>query len=516
MDDMKTESLVPRNEFLEAEKPHRNQGIPKLTQRVDVLEFKESSARMRAQGRFAWGCFCAGVAIVLAGCATSGERRAWQELEQTQRVDQSTLGASLQPADVVHGERLTDYLQHVMRHNPRLLAAFNEWKAALERIPQARALPDPELSFGYFISQIDTRADPRGEAYGLSQMFPWFGKLKLSGDVALEAALAAGQRYEAERLELFERVANEYYEYYYAHRSIEVAEANLELANHLVEIARARFRTDAGAHVDVIRAQVELGRADDRLRSLRDIEGSVRANLNAALGRPAEAALSGAPVRGDLEFERGLIEAPDQEWIVRAREENPELLALQHEAASRENSVRLARRNYFPDLRFGIEYSRNIEARMARMDAGGRDMLMGTVMVNLPIWPEKYGSAIREARAMRDAAELTLEDRRLQVEASLKRALYEFRDAERRIDLYANTLLPMARQSLQVSETTYRAADGRGSFLEVIEAQRVLLEFELAHERALTDRFQRLGEIQRLIGGFIRRGSVEAGRKFDE
>jgi outer membrane protein, heavy metal efflux system len=446
------------------------------------------------------------MALVLAGCATSGEREArwaWQEIE---RLDHPSLRAS-SFADQIPGGSLREYLHYAIGHSPALAASFNEWKAALERVPQARALPDPELSFGYFISQIDTRADPRGEAYGLSQMFPWFGKLKWSGDAALEAALAAEQRYEAERLELFERVATAYYEYYYIHRSVGVTEAYLELAKHLAEISRARFRTDAAAHQDVIRAQVELGRADDRLRSVRDVEGAVRANLNAALGRPAEAPLPPPPSPEELEFEPGLLEDPDWKWLARARETNPELLALEHEAASREYSVRAARRNYIPDLRIGIEYSRNAEARMARMDGGGRDMLMGSVMVNLPVWPEKYSSAIREAKAMRDAAAMALEERRLQTEASLKRALYEFRDAERRIDLYANTLLPMARQSLQVTETTYRTGNGRGTFLDVLEAQRVLLEFELASERALADRFQRLAEVERLVGRFVRRGT---------
>ena len=35
--------------------------------------------------------------------------------------------------------------------NLRLEAAFLEWKAALERAPQARALPDPRFTYRYFI-----------------------------------------------------------------------------------------------------------------------------------------------------------------------------------------------------------------------------------------------------------------------------------------------------------------------------------------------------------------------------
>ena len=86
----------------------------------------------------------------------------------------------------------------------------------------------------------------------------------------------------------------------------------------------------------------------------------------------------------------------------------------------------------------------------------------------------------------------------------VKMALYELRDAARKIDLYRDTLLPKARQSLRASETAFRA--GTVAFLDVIDTVRILLDFELSYERALADRAQSLAKVEMLIGRELPRG----------
>jgi hypothetical protein len=68
---------------------------------------------------------------------------------------------------------LEDYLAYGALNNPGLQAAFQEWQAALERIPQVRALPDPRLTFAYLIREVETRVGPRqakiGSGFGSGQ-----------------------------------------------------------------------------------------------------------------------------------------------------------------------------------------------------------------------------------------------------------------------------------------------------------------------------------------------------------
>jgi len=111
---------------------------------------------------------------------------------------------------------------------------------------------------------------------------------------------------------------------------------------------------------------------------------------------------------------------------------------------------------------------------------------------------KKYRAGERQARARYRALLQERSDQENRLEADVKLALYKYRDAERKIDLYKNTLTPKAEQLLQVNIQTYKA--GKGTFLDVIDAARTILDFQLAYERAFADRAQRLAELEMLVG----------------
>ena len=85
---------------------------------------------------------------------------------------------------------------------------------------------------------------------------------------------------------------------------------------------------------------------------------------------------------------------------------------------------------------------------------------------------------------------------RLRTELSL--AVFEYRDAERRIELYRNSLVPKAETALAVAQQAY--AEGRADFAAWVDAQRTLLEFRLMAERAMADREIALADIGCCIG----------------
>jgi len=92
--------------------------------------------------------------------------------------------------------------------------------------------------------------------------------------------------------------------------------------------------------------------------------------------------------------------------------------------------------------------------------------------INIPLWHEKYASGVREARRRHMAAMQQRREKANSLSSRLKMALYGFRDAERKIS----------------------------SFTDLIDAQRILLEFALSYERALADKYQSLAELEMLVG----------------
>jgi outer membrane protein TolC len=327
----------------------------------------------------------------------------------------------------------------------------------------------------------------------------------LAGAVARQEAEVARQRYEAARLELFYRVKDAYYEYYYLARQTEVTEAVAELVKRLEEVVRTRYAAGAAKHPDLIRAQLELGRLEDRVSSLRDLRASAAARLNAVLGRPAQTSVpwpKESPARSRLT-------ADDDALLARAAAANPELAVLGAEVERDRKAVRLARQNYWPDFMIGADYIFTDKAKGAMpVEESGKDPVAVTVGLSLPIWFGRYRAAEREARDRLRGAELVRSDRENAVTARLKMVLFEVRDAERKIELYGRTLIPKAKESLVVTETAYRA--GKANFLDLIDAERVLLDFQLSCERALASHAQRLGELEMIVGQPVPTDAVPA------
>ena len=436
--------------------------------------------------------------MVALGCAHGAGRSALDDLARMEITSGYAPESRKLPAlDEAAG--LNEYLQYAALNNPGLEAAFNRWKASLERVPQATSLPDPRFTYQYYIEQVETRVGPQRQSVAVSQTFPWFGKLKLRGDVALAAANAEKARYETAKLKLFYRVKAAYHELAYLGRAVAIVRENRDLAKYIERVARKRYEGDVGTHRDVIRAQVELGKLEDHLLAVIALRGPVTARLNAALNRPINTELAW-PARPPADG----ISATDKQIIAWLGEASPELKALEHEIAKHQHAVDLAKKNYYPDITLGLTYIDTGSARMAGVRDSGKDPVIAMASINLPIWYAKYRAADREARARLRAAVLQRTDKENSLGSDAKMILYRFRDAGRKIDLYRDTLVPKAKQSLKATQTAY--SSGKASFLDLIDTQRILLEFQLSYERALTDRAQRLAEIEALVGRKITDG----------
>jgi outer membrane protein TolC len=187
----------------------------------------------------------------------------------------------------------------------------------------------------------------------------------------------------------------------------------------------------------------------------------------------------------------------DKELLAWLGEANPEIKAMELDAEKERKGISLARKQIIPDVTLGFEWIDTGKGPQGVSDSG-KDPLIANASVNLPIWYEKYKAAEREARARFLDAQHRLADRRNNLAAELQLALYNYRDAERKIDLYGNTLIPKGEESLKTTVAAYRT--GQLDFLSLIDAQRILLEFQMSNERALVNRAKHVAEIEKLTG----------------
>jgi cobalt-zinc-cadmium efflux system outer membrane protein len=195
------------------------------------------------------------ILALVVGCASPPERQTGDRLQLADPrlswlAETSPTASVWEKPTLTEQSTLDDYLSYAALNNAGLEAAFNRWKAELEKVPQVRTLPDPRFSYGYFIQSVETRTGPQRQRFELAQTFPWFGKLRLKGDAALAAANAAQQQYEAAKLRLFYRVKDAFYEYYYLGRAITVAQDNVELLRQVEKVARTKYESGTALYAD--------------------------------------------------------------------------------------------------------------------------------------------------------------------------------------------------------------------------------------------------------------------------
>ena len=433
-------------------------------------------------------------AFVLAtACATVQQKQAFSEWNEEARKWTRSDVEDVDLPELDENASLDDYMLYAMLNNPGLRAAFDRWKAALDKVGPAQTLPDPRFTYANYIREVETRVGAQEHKFGLTQTFPWFGTLDLRGDIALQAAHAEHQRYEAAKLDLMYRVKNIYYEYGYLAETINITKDNLSLLTYLEGVARTKYKSGAGLQSAVIKAQVELGKLEDRLYSLQDLTRPIAAKLNVMLNRPSNIPI---PVPKGLPQEKHPF--VDEDLFALLRGNNPNLKAFDYVMSKEDLAIQLAGKNYFPDMTLGVDYIDTASRSDANPIDNGKDPIVAMLSVNLPIWQQKY-----DAKARRRAVVSDKKEKENLLIADLEMALFGLREADRKIDLYRDTLLPKAEQSVRVTEFAFTA--DKATFLDLIDSQRILLGFQLEHKRALADRAQRLAEIEMLTGGEMAR-----------
>ena len=141
-----------------------------------------------------------------------------------------------------NAQTLEDYFQIAAENNPGLLAKYKNFEAAMQRVAQVSSLPDPNLSFGYFISPVETRVGPQQARFSLTQMFPWFGTLSAQENAASLLAEAKYQEFLDARNKLYYQVSASYFPLYELEKLISIEVENQRILSSYKEIATVQFQ----------------------------------------------------------------------------------------------------------------------------------------------------------------------------------------------------------------------------------------------------------------------------------
>jgi outer membrane protein, heavy metal efflux system len=411
--------------------------------------------------------------------------------------------ASSESADPFAGVEQLDratLVAAVLKRNPDLEAARAAWEAAVQRVPQARSLMDPELSYGIAPLSVFSDDAPFGNVVEARQMLPYPGTLRLRGEAAEARAAAERQRIEQVRLELARMAADLLYDLYLVERSLAINAEHVRLLEELKESATTRYASGLVPQQVPLQAEVELTHLVHRDVTLGTARSLVTARLNALLHRPPASPLP-PPAPGAAGWPAAPAEAPHAHaaagdparhhaLVERALAARPELAAAAAEVEARRLERELAGLEGKPDFGVMGTYSSMWRETEHRWMVG--------VSVRLPVWRERIAAVEAEAEAELAAAaarQAALADR---VAAEVAQAADLYAEMSHVVELYESRLMPVAYDQLRAARSGFES--GQVDFIAVVEAEKNLRTVELGFEEARTDRHRRLAALERALG----------------
>jgi outer membrane protein, heavy metal efflux system len=379
---------------------------------------------------------------------------------------------------------LPDLIWEALKNNPEIHVAEARVNAATHRIPQATSLADPMLMMGYENEGTDSLYTYGGEINGmpadsrwmfsLSQTFPFPGKLALKGEMATRDAESRKAMADATKLVTEVRVKELYYDLYLAYTNIDLLTDQAALFSRVEDAAVARYATGMAPQQEVLMAQTEKYMLLEREEMERQKIQSLKAMLNASLGRDALSPLGRPEKPQNAKYNYRL-----DELIQMSHDRYPMIKSREKMVSAAEARVQMAKKEYYPDVTMGGSYF----ARGPQFP----DMWNLTATINIPIfYRTKQREAVLEAEASLLEARREVESAKLMVSSALRDNYAMLKTADSLMMLYRQGLIPKANQDFELALAGY--VTGKIEAITAITRLKSLIDYEFLSWKQFTDR----------------------------
>jgi outer membrane protein, heavy metal efflux system len=359
-----------------------------------------------------------------------------------------------------------------LAHNPQLAVAREQTDEARAQRVQNISIPDPTTS-----ASITTQAGaPVARPVVASLNIPFPDKFRLQYNIGTAGVRAAQYNYTAVRQQIASQTAQTYDTLRVSLRHHTDLTESRALAADFLRKTEARYNAGTAAKLDVVRAQVDIGQADNELLgNTRDI-ANARASLNRLIGRPLPAPVAPSDSLGVPPPLPALM-AIEQH----ALDTRPELRGMRAQQAGARATTSLAREYWVPDLFFG-----------ASADFGAPDQYLSNrslvwqygVTFPLPVffWQHSAGE-IAQGRHHERELDASYRDLRASVDQDVRAAYATASTALQQLLFLRDQVLPAAREAFRIASVSYGL--GGSSALDVLDARRTLVAAESQYTDAL-------------------------------
>ncbi len=400
-------------------------------------------------------------------------------------VPASGLWAQAERAD------LKDLLAEALTNNPEIIAAQKRYEASRQRPTQVSSLPDPMFSPGYNSSGRPWPGAGLGTEVTsnigvmISQEFPFPGKRKLAGDMAVKEAEAEWQQYQQAKLSVVSRIKQAYFRRAYAFAAADVLSKNLDLLQKLLKITEARYSVGKAAQQDIFKAQTQISILQTKRVQLDREKRAREAEINSLVNRAPGSTLVRPGELRVMDLPAGL-----KELYASARENSPLLQRDEKMIQRAEVAVNMARKEYYPDFTLNGGY----------YNMGGMSpMYMFRADFKIPLY------YFRKQRAAVTEQSQSLAQSRKTYEATNQDLHFRIQDdylmaetSSQLVQLYDKAVIPQASLALESSLSSYET--GSVDFLNVFMNYTTVVEYQMNYYEELQNFYLALARLEEMTG----------------
>ncbi|HEX8613881.1 MAG TPA: TolC family protein [Telluria sp.] len=374
---------------------------------------------------------------------------------------------------------LGNALARVLQANPELRAGLLEIDAQAGAVIQAGVAPNPELA----TLIEDAREPTRTTTVQLNVPIELGGKRSARVNAAQLGQDAAGAELAVKRNTVLASARAAFYDLLAAQQRQQIAAESLALADGALAAASKRVLAGKNSPVDETRARiaasgvkVDLAQAGGELASAKNRLAALWGGTGREIGR-VDGQLDRLPVQ------------PSLARLITQLDAAPAIQLAQVELARRQALSQVERAGRVPDLTVSIGAKRDRQA--------GRNQAVFGVAVPLPLFDRNQGK-LHEALQRSEKARVELDGARARLSNELAQAHEALAVAREQARLLNDDILPGAQSAYEATRTGFEY--GKFNFIDVIDAQRTLLQARTQHLRALADAHRAAADIDSILG----------------
>lgn len=370
-------------------------------------------------------------------------------------------------------------LSMAMETNADLSAANHELQAVEASVLQAGALPNPALE----LSVEDRRRETRETTFLLNQPIELGGKRGARLHAAERGKDAAAAELQAKRAAVRAIVITAFFDVLAAQERMRLADESANLARRATDAASRRVTAGKVSPVEETKARVAESSVRLELSQARMELMSARKRLAATWGNPAP---QFERAEGRLDALPGLPDPTDLSSRVASA---PEMLRARSELDRRQALAQLEGSRRIPDLTVSLGVKRSEEL--------GRNQAIVGVSIPLPLFDTNRGNVL-EALRRTDKARDELSATEVRLDGEIAQAYERLNIARQEAEALQKEILPGAQSAYDAATKGFEY--GKFGFLDVLDAQRTLLQAQSQYLRALSEAHRAAADIDRILG----------------